>query len=199
MKGITAILLAAGLSKRFGPANKLLVEVEGEPMVRRIAKTLCASKADRVVVVLGHQADQIASALSGLELETVINPNFNDGQVSSVRAGVQAVNTDAAGFMMCLGDQPELTGADYDAVIDAFSENPGRVLVPFLDGKRGNPVVLPIALREDILAGGVNVGCRSFIDNHPELVHRFDVANPGYRNDFDTPEAFLANQENTLR
>ncbi len=197
MKGITAILLAAGLSKRFGTANKLLRQIDGEAMVRRVATALCASKAMRVVVVLGHEADQVATALTGLPLETVINPNFGDGQVSSVRVGVGAVNDDATGFMMCLGDQPLLTGADYDTLIDAFADQPDRVVVPILSGKRGNPVVLPIALRDDILAGGVNVGCRNFIDTHPELVRRLDVANPGYRNDFDTPEHFTANQENT--
>ncbi len=192
MKGITAILLAAGLSKRFGPANKLLVDIEGEPMVRRIARTLCASQANRVVVVLGYQAEQIAHALSGLELETITNPNYRDGQVSSVRAGVGAVEDDANGFMMCLADQPLLVSADYDDLIEAFQAQPGRVLVPFAGRKRGNPVILPIALRDDILAGGDNVGCRSFIDSHPELVRRLDVSSPGFRNDFDTPEAFAA-------
>jgi|FLOH01.1.fsa_nt_gi molybdenum cofactor cytidylyltransferase len=197
MNGVTAILLAAGLSKRFGAANKLLEKIDGEAMVRRVAVAVCASKAMRIVVVLGHEADLIADALSGLALETVLNSDFGDGQISSVRVGVRAVGDDATGFMMCLGDQPLLTSADYDALIDAFSEQPDRVLVPFLAGKRGNPVILPIALRDDILAGGVNVGCRQFIDSHPQLVHRLDVSNPGYRNDFDTPEHFTKNQQAT--
>jgi len=191
MNGITALLLAAGLSRRFGAANKLLVDIGGEPMVRRVAAALCASKARRVVAVLGHEADRVGVALSGLPLETVINPNFIDGRVSSVRAGVAAVTDDALGFMMCLADQPLLGHTDYNRLIDAFADRPDRVLVPFLAGKRGNPVVIPIVLRDAILAGGG--GCRTFIDAHPELVRPLDVSNQGYRNDFDTQEAFAAN------
>ena len=189
MKTVTAILLAAGLSNRFGTANKLLLEMAGEAMVRRTAGALCASRANRVVVVLGHQADDVAAALSGLPIETVFNPIYQNGLVSSVRAGLEALASDAAGVMMCLADQPLLTDADYDALIDAFVQQPDRIIVPFLSGKRGNPVVLPATLRDAILAEGVNYGCRDFIDNHPEQVYRLDVSNPAYRHDFDTPEA----------
>ncbi|HER26625.1 MAG TPA: nucleotidyltransferase family protein [Rhodospirillales bacterium] len=190
MTGVTAILLAAGLSQRFGAANKLLLEIDGQAMARRVAAAICASQAARVVVVLGHQADQVATVLAGLNLETVINPLYSDGQVSSVRAGVAAVNDDATGFMMCLADQPQLQAGDYDALIDAFNTQPDRVVVPYVGKKRGNPVVLPIALRDRILAGGVNEGCRSFIDSHPQLVRQFHVTNDGYRDDFDTAEHF---------
>lgn len=196
MRGITAILLAAGQSKRFGPGNKLLADINGEAMVHRVATALCASKAVRVVVVLGYEADQVRAALSGLSLETIVNRDFNAGQVSSVRLGVGAVNDDADGFMMCLADQPHLDSADYDVLIDAFADQPDRVLVPFLAGKRGNPVILPIAVRDDILAGGANTGCRDFMDAHPELVRPLDVANPGYRNDFDTADAFATTESN---
>ena len=192
MSSITAILLAAGLSRRFGTENKLLVELNGTPMVRRTASCLCDSKAERVIVVLGHEADQVDAALDGLPLETIRNPSYRDGQVTSVRAGLEAVDDDAVGIMMCLSDQPLLNATDYDVLIDAFLDQPTRVVVPFLSGKRGNPVVLPAALRHDILSGGMNVGCRSFIDRHPDLVLPVEVSNPAYRADFDTPEALAA-------
>lgn len=192
MTSITAILLAAGLSRRFGTDNKLLAEVNGMPMVRQTASHLCASKAGRVVAVLGHQADQVASALDGLPVETVLNPSYLDGQVTSVRAGLAAVTDDAVGMMMCLSDQPLLQAADYDMLMDAFLDQPTRVIVPFLSGKRGNPVVLPTTLRRDVLDGDLNVGCRSFIDQNPDLVQQVEVTNPVYRKDFDTPEAFAS-------
>lgn len=188
MTSITAVLLAAGMSRRFGTENKLLADFGGMTLVRRTASALCDSKARRVIVVLGHEADQVGAALDGLPLETVLNPSYQDGQVTSVRAGLAAVAEDALGVMMCLSDQPLLQGADYDALIDAFIDQPTRVVVPFLSGKRGNPVILPASLRGDILDGGINVGCRSFIDRHPELVQSVEVTNTAYRTDFDTPE-----------
>ncbi len=197
MQGITAILLAAGQSRRFGTANKLLAEIDGEAMVRRVARALCASRVRRVVVILGHQAERVAAALSGLELTTVFNPAFGEGRLTSVRCGVGAVADDATGFMMCLADQPLLDSADYDALIEAFGESPDRIVMPCLSGKRGNPVVFPVALRDAILAAGSNVGCRDYMDAHPELVRRLDVANPAYRQDFDTTGDFTANTRST--
>lgn len=189
MTTITAILLAAGLSRRFGATNKLLADVNGMPMVQRVARALCDSEADHVIVVLGHEAQKIDAALHGLAVETILNPDFENGQVTSVRAGLVAVGDDATGIMMCLSDQPLLAAEDYNALIDAFTLQPDRVVVPFLDGKRGNPVVLPSTLKDSILDGGMNVGCRSFIDQNPHLVLPVDVAKSAYRADFDTPES----------
>lgn len=190
MNSITAILLAAGLSRRFGADNKLLAEIDGEAMVGRVAGALCASRAQPVLAVLGHQADQVAAVLSGLALQTIINPDYRQGRVSSVRAGLAAIGDEAAGFMMCLADQPLLKAADYDALIDAFADQPDRILVPFIEGKRGNPVVFPMVVRDAVLNGGDNLSCRDFMDANPQLIRRLDVTNPAYGIDFDTPEAF---------
>jgi molybdenum cofactor cytidylyltransferase len=192
MTTITAVLLAAGMSRRFGPQNKLLADFHGEPLVRRTASAICESKAGHVIAVLGHQAEQIEVALEGLALKTVLNSSYRDGQVTSVRTGLSAVGEGALGVMMCLSDQPLLQATDYNALIDAFIDQPDRIAVPFVSRKRGNPVILPASLRVEILDGGINVGCRSFIDSHPELVNSVNVTNPAYRTDFDTPETFAA-------
>ena len=87
----TAILLAAGQSTRMGAHNKLLLDVGGQPMVRRVAETLLASRIDSVLAVLGHEHTAIAEALEGLPLRTVFNPDYAAGQMSSVRAGIEAI------------------------------------------------------------------------------------------------------------
>ena len=83
---VSAILLAAGESRRMGDVNKLLLKVEGEAMVRRVARALIDSRADEVVVVLGHQAEAVGQALDGLAVQTVVNADYRDGQMSSMRA-----------------------------------------------------------------------------------------------------------------
>ena len=83
---VPAILLAAGESRRMGDVNKLLLKVEGEAMVRRVARALIDSRADEVVVVLGHQAEAVGQALDGLEVRRVVNADYRDGQMNSMRA-----------------------------------------------------------------------------------------------------------------
>lgn len=192
MISITSILLAAGLSRRFGKDNKLLADIDGVPMVRRTAQNLCNSKADRVIVVLGHEAQRVGAALNGLALETVLNDDYHNGQASSVRAGLRATRDDATGIMICLSDQPLLKAADYDALMDVFLEHPSKIVVPLHEGKRANPVVLPGALQQEILKGDIKFACRSFIERNLNLVHLVEMNNPAYRADFDTPEAISA-------
>jgi GTP:adenosylcobinamide-phosphate guanylyltransferase len=110
----TAILLAAGQSTRMGAHNKLLLDVGGQPMVRRVAETLLASRIDSVLAVLGHEHTAIAEALEGLPLRTVFNPDYAAGQMSSVRAGIEAISEDPAAIVVALADQPALEPADID-------------------------------------------------------------------------------------
>ncbi|TCS63102.1 nucleotidyltransferase family protein [Varunaivibrio sulfuroxidans] len=193
---ITAVLLAAGRSRRFGSENKLLADMGGAPMVRRTAERLCAGKAARVVVVVGHEGDRVAAALAGLPVAVVRNARHRDGLASSVRAGLAAVDGDAAGAMMCLADQPLLEPEHYNALIDAFAARPGRILVPYFEGKRGNPVILPAAILGAVLGtaleGGADSGFRVFIDAHPDWVDRLEMGSPAYTIDFDTPRALAA-------
>ena len=117
---IVAILLAAGRSQRMGGRNKLLMDVEGQPMVRRVAATLLASRVEQVIAVLGHDRALVAAALAGLPLRIVVNAQHGSGQMSSVRAGIAAIADDPAAIVVALADQPALRPADIDFLIDAF-------------------------------------------------------------------------------
>jgi molybdenum cofactor cytidylyltransferase len=88
---IVAILLAAGRSQRMGGRNKLLMEVDGQPMVRRVAVTLLNSRVREVIAVLGHDHTRVAAALAGVPLRIVVNDEYALGQMSSVRAGIAAI------------------------------------------------------------------------------------------------------------
>jgi len=190
---IVAILLAAGRSQRMGARNKLLLEVSGEPMVRRAAETLLASRVGEVIAVLGHDHERVAEALAGLPLRTVVNRDHAQGQMSSVRAGVEALEQDPAAIVVALGDQPALEPPDIDFLVDAFLALPEpKILVPAYGGRRGNPIVLPGAQRRRLLGSGVNFGCRNLIERHPEAVVRIEVPNPHYVQDIDTPAAYAA-------
>jgi molybdenum cofactor cytidylyltransferase len=187
---IAAILLAAGASRRMGADNKLLLPIAGEAMIRRAARTLLASCATSVTVVTGHEASRIEAALEGLAVHLVHNARHDDGQMTSVRAGILAAEV-ADGYLIGLGDQPALDALDIDHLIAAFAgAPPDRIVVPVFAGERGNPIILPASARAEVEAGGVNFGCRNLIRRHPERIHTVDARSVAVLTDVDTPEVY---------
>ena len=176
-----------------GDRNKLLMDVGGRPMVRRVAETLLQSRVREVIAVLGHDRALVAAALAGLPLRIVVNDEYASGQMSSVRAGIAAIADDPTAIVVALADQPALEPADVDFLVDAFLALPEpKILVPAYGGQRGNPIVLPGMQRQALAAGGVNFGCRNLIERHPEAVVRIEAPNPHYVQDIDTPAAYDA-------
>ena len=187
---IAAILLAAGASRRMGADNKLLLPIEGEPMIRRAARTLLASCATSVTVVTGHEAPQIEEALEGLAVHLAHNARHKDGQMTSVRTGILAAEV-SDGYLIGLGDQPALGAADIDDLILAYTDaQPNRILVPMFAGERGNPIILPASARAEVEAGGVNFGCRNLIKRHPDRIYTVEARSAAVLADVDTPEMY---------
>lgn len=185
---VSAILLAAGESRRMGAANKLALDVDGMPLLRRTAVSLLSASLEELVVVLGHQADTTRALLEGLPLCLVENPDYTQGQMTSVYRGMQALQQPCEGVMICLSDQPLLETVDFNTLIRAFIEQcPRSVLVPTYQGRRGNPIVLAWQHRRAILAGDRNLGCKRLIEDNPALVWPYAMDNDHCVFDLDTP------------
>jgi len=191
---VSAILLAAGESRRMSGINKLMLAVEGEPLLRHTAKTLLDSRLGEVVVVLGHQAEEVRILLHDLELCTVVNSHYREGQMSSVHCGLEALTRPCDGVMICLTDQPLLTAQDIDVLIDAFGRHGGTIIVPTYQGRRGNPIVFAYAHRAEILGGGRNLGCKRLIERYPDLVRTVEMDTDHVVFDLDTPEDYASLQ-----
>ncbi len=171
-----------------GAENKLLLPIDGEPVVRRVARRLMDAGLEDIVVVLGHQADLVSGALDGLAIRTVINPDYRDGQMTSVHAGLAALSAPVDGIMICLADQPFLEARDYLALVEAFArEGEKSIVVPTHGDRRGNPIVFSAAHREEILARGANLGCKQFIARNPDLVATVEFGSDAFVRDIDTP------------
>ncbi len=193
MTTVSAVLLAAGESRRMGEVNKLELLVDGIPLLRRTAEILLASDLQEIVVVLGHQADTAGAILEGLPLNFIYNENYLDGQMTSVYQGLLSLSQPCDGVMICLSDQPLLLADDVNVLIDAFGKRShGSVLVPTYQGKRGNPIVIDYQQRQEILNGERNLACKSLIDDNPELVSGFEMSNNHVVVDLDTPEEYVA-------
>jgi len=195
IKQPTPILLAAGMSKRMGGLNKLLLPINGVPMVRHMALTLVAFADVPPVVVLGHEAKRVAAALDGIALTMITNVQYQSGQMSSDTAGLIAAGQ-AADYMICLADLPLLTALDCAALSAAHKKaGVGQITVPVQreDGifvRRGNPIIMPASARHKIIKGETNLGCRGLLNNHPDLIYPFDSCANGFYVDIDTQDAF---------
>ena len=197
--GVGAILLAAGQSRRMGAANKLLLGIDGEPMVRRAARALLDSRAEEVVAVLGHQSAAVGEALAGLPVRIVLNAAFREGQMTSVRCGLEALSDYHAGILVALADQPSLTAADLNFLIDAFlSGDREKILVPVRGDLRGNPIVLAAHHCDEFAGRDLNFGCRNLIARNPQAVRTVEPPNDRFFKDVDTPDDYAAEMENSV-
>jgi molybdenum cofactor cytidylyltransferase len=192
-RSIAAVVLAAGRSSRMGGPNKLLAEIGGRPLVRHVVDAALASRARPVVVVTGHQRDKVEAALAGLPVKFVHNPHFADGLGTSLKAGIAALPAEVDGAIVCLGDMPQVDSALIDRLIGAFDPDHGAlVVVPTIDGKRGNPVVWSRRFFPDLMAVEGDVGARYLIGRYTEAVAEVPLTGTAALTDVDTPEALEA-------
>ena len=192
MADVTAIILAAGLSRRMGVRNKLLLPVGGVPMIRHMVNVYRVATCGRVVVVTGHHAEKIADAIAGSGAKAVFNADFEQGQSTSVACGFRAA-VEADSVLIGLGDQPLLTPGDIQSLLAAhLAADSTRISIPAVDHRRGNPILVPATLRARLLADPRSPGCKKFTRTHPEYVQFHPLASPGFFADVDTPEAYAA-------
>jgi molybdenum cofactor cytidylyltransferase len=187
---IAAIVLAAGRSTRMGGPNKLLAEISSQPLVRIAAQQALASQARPVIVVTGHQREQVEAALIGLDVVLVHNPDFAAGLSTSVKAGIAAVPHGVDGAVVCLGDMPQVNAMLIDKLLSAFDPEKGSlVVVPTINGKRGNPVVWSRRFFPELSALQGDTGARHLIAGFPEAVTEVPLTGSAALVDVDTPEA----------
>jgi molybdenum cofactor cytidylyltransferase len=186
---VGAVVLAAGLSRRMGAVNKLLLEVAGAPMIARCVDAVLGSAARPVVVVTGHEPARVRAALAGRELSFVHNSDPAQGLASSLRAGIAALGDELDGAVVCLGDMPWVRPEHVEALIAAFSASGERAIcVPTFDEKRGNPVLWPARYFAEIRALTGDRGACSLLASYADQVCYVPVSDPGVTLDVDTPD-----------
>ncbi|MGA7815498.1 nucleotidyltransferase family protein [Caballeronia sp.] len=187
----SAVVLAAGLSSRMQGQHKLLLPVDGQPAVRRTVSALSAAGPEEIVVVTGFRRRAVMEALVDLPVTFQSNPRYEEGQMTSVAAGVAALRAPCSVVMVCLADQVLLEAADYRELIDAFGAMPrGSILIPVFNGQRGNPVAFSASYAAEVISGHVNPGCRKLIAEHPDEVFIHEAAHDRFIIDMDTPEDY---------
>jgi molybdenum cofactor cytidylyltransferase len=180
---ISGIVLAAGTGSRFG-GTKQLVQIDGKPLVEHAVDALRAAAIDELIVVVGHDADAVRAALP-VDVVVVKNPNYRDGQATSLAAALHAVSEASEAAVILLADQPGITGEDVEALVRGFLSTRSQIVRSmFVDGPG------PALLSREIYAEAGHLhgdaGARVLMASHPEWVHEVKIARPAPR-DIDTP------------
>lgn len=198
--GVTAVVLAAGRSRRMAPHNKLLVaDRTGKPMIARVIDNVLSSKARPILVVTGHQARDIEQALGGRPVRLVHAPDYAEGLSASLKAGIAAVPADSAAALVCLGDMPLVTGRMLDRLLETYDADEGRLIVlPTFRGKQGNPMIWDRRFFAEIMQLSGDSGARALLAKHMEHVAEVEMGDDAVLRDFDTTEA-LATLPSRLR
>ncbi|MBS0224251.1 MAG: molybdopterin-binding/glycosyltransferase family 2 protein [Proteobacteria bacterium] len=195
---VAIVILAAGRSTRMGGPNKLLAEVDRQPLVVHAVRAALNSQAVDVVVVLGHMAEEVRAAIEQAipaksRLRFVINPNFAAGISTSVRTGIGALGAHIDAAAVQLGDMPAINAPLLDRLLAAFNPVEGRsICVPTVRGKRGNPVLWDRRFFAEMANLSGDSGAKHLIGEHADLVCEVEVGSEAALIDIDTPEALVA-------
>jgi molybdenum cofactor cytidylyltransferase len=188
---ISALVLAAGESKRMGGQNKLLLPFAGKTIVACAVDAILGANVAEVIVVLGHDAAAICNALQGRQLRFAFNADYRQGMASSIHAGLAAISPSTQAVMISLADQPLIQSEELNFLIAEFSRAVEMSIgVPTYNWQRGNPVIFDLRHRGEMLSLNGDVGCKSILARHPEAVLEIEMPTASILEDADTPAAY---------
>jgi molybdenum cofactor cytidylyltransferase len=186
---LSAILLAAGESKRMGELKQLM-PLGGSTTIEQAINNLLASAVDEVIVVLGHKAEEIKRVIVARPVKITVNPNYQQGMSTSIIAGLKLVDPKAQAVMLALGDQPLVDSQTINRLVDEFRKSDKDIALPTYKGKRGNPVIFAIRYKPELLKLKGDIGGREIVKRHPQDVLEVAVSSEGVISDIDTREDY---------
>ncbi len=204
-RSTAAIILAAGSSTRMGGGrHKLLLPLAGRPVLAHVIDAALASQARPIIVILGHQANQVRAQIAPytthLDITIIENPAYLQGMSTSLRLGVQALisndykksafayQVDSA--LIMLGDQPMISSQVIDTLIDAYRATGKHIVAPLYSGKRGSPVLFDVSLFPELMEVTGDEGGRTVLERHRQELELVEIGDTMANYDVDTWEAY---------
>jgi len=171
---ISAIILAAGESKRMGQPKQLL-PFRGSTLLGQIMENLLQSQAAETIVVLGSQAEKIIPQIAREPVRIVVNPDFEQGMSSSIKCGLSHISEAADGVMIVLGDQPLIEKETIDLLIERHRQSERGIILPVYNGRRGHPVIFKMKYKDELLRLTGDIGGKQIVERHPSDVLEVEV------------------------
>ncbi len=191
---IVAVILSAGESSRMG-RPKALLPIDGVRFVEKIVAALKSTDVGSIIVVLGHNAEEIRQKISDLPVTILINHDYKQGQLSSLQAAIRHLESSSEGssvdgILVHLVDHPYISAGLVNLMIDRFHEAKKLIVVPRFQGRRGHPVIFARALFSELLAAGLDQGAKPVVHAHRDETLEIDTEDRGVLIDIDTPEEY---------
>ena len=188
MQGWSALILAGGAGRRFGSGGsggKLLADLDGAPVIRRVAESVVQSGFAEVLVVTGADDAALQAALDGLAVRVIHAPRWAEGMAATFREGIGALATDTNGVFVFLGDMP-LVPVGLCAELAVLAEQAGYAARPRVSGKPGHPAAFTRAAFADLMALEGDTGANALLRQRTDVAYR-DTTEIGALLDIDTP------------
>ena len=186
---ISAILLAAGQSKRMNGENKLIKEIQGTPLIKHSVKNIFASSIDELIVVLGHQKETIEKLINKNEkIKFVFNKDFESGIASSIKTGLNNLSEKTEAFFICLGDMPMVNPNIYNQLIKSINKR--EIIVPTYKNQQGNPVLFAKSMKEKIINIAGDVGAKKILELNKDKILNLEINDQCVTKDFNTQDSF---------
>jgi len=189
---VSAVVLAAGNSTRMGEPKQLLL-LGGRTVLERTLENVRAAEVDEVVLVLGAFAEKIRQELPAVffdALKVVVNRDYEQGMARSLREGLAAVIPQMDAALIVLADQPFVRPETIGRIIERYRQSDAEIVIPFYEGKRGNPVLLDRSVFAEAMALQGDVGFRALFGRHVAGIVEVDVADEGVLLDIDSRDDY---------
>ena len=186
---ISAILLAAGQSKRMIGENKLTKIIEGKPLIIHSVENILASSVDELIIVLGYQNEIIEKIINKNEkIKFVLNKNFESGMASSIKAGLNHLSKNTEAFIICLGDMPKVSSNIYNQLIK--SRNKKEIIVPTYKNQQGNPVLFNNSMKEKIMDIKGDAGAKKILELNKDKILNLEINDHSIVKGFNSQKDF---------
>ena len=198
---ISAILLAAGESKRMEDENKLIKEIDGTPLIKYAVKNILGSAVDELIVVLGHEKIIFENIIEkNKKIKFVNNQSYQKGISTSIIKGLNSVSKKTKAFFICMGDMPDVNQSIYNKLIktrynynkELSSDKKKEIFIPTFEEKKGNPILCSKFILEKIINNDKDFSAKKITEENEDKILYVPVKSNGIILDFDTKDDFIS-------
>ena len=188
---ITAILLAAGQSKRLFNQNKLIKNYKGKPLINHAVQSIIKSKIEKLIIVLGFEYLKVKKKINkNKKIKFVINHNYTRGIASSIKCGLKKISNKSYGFIIVQADMPEISKNILNKLYKEIKTNKKEIFVPRKNNKIGNPIGFKLSMINQLKKISGNRGAKFIIKRNKSKIKYIRAKSLGIFRDIDLNKDF---------